>query len=129
MKTYRFDIDVLPEHLDDLDHVNNVQYLEWVQRISREHWQILTRPQWDSQYAWVVRSHHITYHHPAVLGDKLTVVTHVKTARGAQSERHVEITLEGTETLVASCVTHWVLLDAQSGKPSRVPEEMIRALE
>jgi len=129
MKTYHFNIQVRPEHLDDLHHVNNVQYLEWVQRISKEHWQKLTRPEWDSQYAWVVRSHLITYHHPAVLGDKLTVVTQVKTARGAQSERHVQITVEGTETLVVTCVTHWVLLDAESGKPSRVPEEMIRALE
>ena len=129
MKTYRFDIVVRPEHLDDLDHVNNVQYLEWVQRISKEHWQKLSRPQWDSQYVWVVRSHHITYHRPAILGDKLTVVTQVKTARGAQSERHVQIMLKGTETLVVTCVTLWVLLDAESGKPSRVPEEMIRALE
>lgn len=129
MKTYSINIAVRPEHLDDLNHVNNVQYLEWVQQISKEHWQKLTRPEWDAHYVWVVRSHHITYHHPAVLGDLLTVVTHVKAARGAQSERHVRILLEGSETPVVTCTTNWVLLDAKSGKPSRVPEDMIRAMD
>lgn len=129
MKTYRILIVVTPEHLDDLNHVNNVQYLEWVQQISKEHWQLLTRPEWDSQYVWVVRSHYITYHKPAVLGDRLTAITHVKPSKGAQSERHVKILLEGTETPVVSCITHWVLLDVASGRPSRLPEDMIRALD
>ena len=28
-------------HLDELQHVNNVQYLQWVQDISGAHWQHL----------------------------------------------------------------------------------------
>ena len=26
------------EHLDDLNHVNNVQYLYWAQEIAKTHW-------------------------------------------------------------------------------------------
>ena len=30
---------VIKEHLDDLNHVNNVQYLYWAQEIAKAHWQ------------------------------------------------------------------------------------------
>jgi acyl-CoA thioester hydrolase len=128
MKTYQINITVQAHHLDDLQHVNNVQYLEWVQQISREHWQKLSRPEWDAHYIWVVRSHLITYQRPAVLGDVLTVSTHVKASRGAQSERHVLISTADTQTPVVTCKTNWVLLDAKTGRPARMPETMIKAL-
>ena len=35
-KTYEYDLQVKNKHLDDLDHVNNVQYLQWVQDITLE---------------------------------------------------------------------------------------------
>jgi acyl-CoA thioester hydrolase len=128
MKTFELLVTVRPGHLDDLHHVNNVQYLAWVQQVSKAHWGTLTRPEWDRDYIWVVRSHHITYLHAAVLGDELSISTHVEQARGAQSERHVQIRLRGDKTPVVTCKTIWVLLDAGTGKPVRIPVEMVEAL-
>lgn len=128
MRSYQIRVTVGPEHLDDLNHVNNVQYLEWVQQISKAHWQKLTQPTWDANYIWVVHSHHITYQRSALLGEELVISTFVKQAKGAKSERHVLIS-KGDETPVVTCKTIWVLLDATSGKPVRLPEEMIRALD
>lgn len=115
------------EDLDALDHVNNVRYLEWVQDISRAHWEQLTNSQWDAHYIWVVRSHHITYHRSARLGETLRLTTYVPRAAGAISHRKVDIRLDGGMDMVAECLTEWVLLDALSGRPVRIPEE-IRAV-
>ena len=32
--THQYDLQVKKEHLDELHHVNNVQYLQWVQEIA-----------------------------------------------------------------------------------------------
>lgn len=129
MRNYQTKVTVGPEHLDELNHVNNVQYLEWVQQVSKEHWQKLSRPEWDARYVWVVRSHHITYQQSALLGEELVLSTYVKEGKGAQSERHVVISKGDSETPVVTCKTNWVLLDARTGKPVRMPEAMIQALD
>lgn len=128
MRAFQISVTVRPEHLDDLNHVNNVQYLAWVQEVSKAHWGSLSRPEWDRDYLWVVRSHQITYLHAAVLGDVLSISTHVEEARGAQSERHVQIRLAEDNTPVVTCKTIWVLLDARTGNPVRIPSEMVDAL-
>ena len=37
------EIIVLKKHLDDLNHVNNVQYLYWAQEIAKSHWAFLIK--------------------------------------------------------------------------------------
>ena len=71
MKPYSIHTKVLPEHIDDLGHVNNVQYLYWVQEVAHAHWEELTKNLYEELGVWVVRSHSITYKSPALLGDTL----------------------------------------------------------
>ena len=40
MKTYSEAFDVVPNDLDDLNHVNNIRYVEWIQEISKRHWNL-----------------------------------------------------------------------------------------
>ena len=40
MAYHQKSIRVSAQDLDDLQHVNNVRYLEWIQDISKEHWQL-----------------------------------------------------------------------------------------
>ena len=58
-------------HLDELQHVNNVQYLQWVQDIAGAHWQHLIANREETFGLWVVRSHHIEYKRQAKLGDQI----------------------------------------------------------
>ena len=60
-------IRVQAEDLDDLHHVNNVVYLQWVQDIAKAHWAVLSNPEVNRKYAWVVLRHEINYHRPARL--------------------------------------------------------------
>ena len=124
MKRYRKTHTVEAADLDDLQHVNNLRYLEWVLQIASEHWQELTRADWDKQYIWVVRSHHIQYDYPALLGERLVLETFVATAKGALSDRVVEIHSEDTGKRTTLCRTEWCLIHVDSGKPTRIPIEM-----
>ena len=124
MKRYKKNITVTDRDLDDLKHVNNVRYLEWVQEVSKEHWGQLSQPEWNKRYLWVVRSHHITYHQPALLDQILELTTYVPEAQGPISRRKVEMVLKDSGSRVAECLTEWVLLDAASGRPVRIPEEI-----
>jgi acyl-CoA thioester hydrolase len=124
MKKYHKPLIVKAADLDELHHVNNVRYLDWVQQISKEHWEVLTNKAWEQQYFWVVKRHQITYYSPALLGEALILTTYVREASGATSKRKVEIRKSQEDGLVAECLTDWVLLDRQTGKPARIPREM-----
>ena len=124
MNTFEQSILVEESHLDELQHVNNVQYLKWVQDIAGAHWQHLIRDNPTEFGLWVVRSHHIEYKRQAKLGDRLRVITHVELTEGFLSERLVRFFLEDSNTLVAQCSTQWCYLDPLSQKLLRIPEEV-----
>lgn len=111
-------------HLDTLAHVNNVQYLQWVQEAALAHWEALTASNEAEYHLWVVRSHHIEYKLPAQLGDTLLLSTYVKENQGFRSERIVEIYLKQGHKLLARCSTQWCYINKDSGKLERIPQEV-----
>lgn len=116
---------VLVEHLDALQHVNNIQYLHWVQEVAKAHWESLIKVQPDEYHNWVVRSHHIEYKHPAQLGDEITINTFVKQSKGFLSERIVEIFLKKNNQLLTRCSTQWCYINKNSGKLERIPRKVL----
>ena len=73
MQTFEKIITVSEEDLDQLYHVNNVRYVQWVQDIAEAHWlQNVTKDILDN-YFWVLISHHIEYKSEATLGDQLKI--------------------------------------------------------
>lgn len=121
MEPFEQNLRVTEAHLDELQHVNNVQYLQWVQDIAGAHWQSLIANKTETFGLWVVRSHHIEYKRQAKLGDQLRAVTHVELTEGFLSERIVRFYLEDTTTLVAQCSTQWCYLDPTTHKLLRIP--------
>lgn len=124
MNSFEQTIDVEAQHLDELQHVNNVQYLQWVQDIAGAHWQHLIKNREEAFGLWVVRSHHIEYKRQAKLGDRLRIVTHVEVTEGFLSERRVRFYLADSSTLVAQCSTQWCYLDPTTQKLLRIPPEI-----
>ncbi|MEM9001768.1 MAG: thioesterase family protein [Bacteroidota bacterium] len=121
---YRFEstITVGKDDLDELDHVNNVTYVKWIQEVSREHWHSVTDTAISEVMVWVVREHHITYVSPARIDEILTAVTYIQKTKGPISTRIVEIRNNKTNKLVVTSSTDWCLLDAKTFRPKRVPE-------
>ena len=86
---YILKIKVIKDHLDDLNHVNNVQYLIWSQEIAKAHWQKINN-KIDIEGVWMVRSHEVEYRLGAFLNDEIRIETHVKKIKGPLSLRIVE---------------------------------------
>jgi acyl-CoA thioester hydrolase len=111
---------VTKEHLDDLNHVNNVQYLYWAQEIAKAHWQkikpLISKP----SAVWMVRNHEVTYKLGAFLGDTIRVETHVKEVRGPLSTRVVEFFDDNSNQLLVRCKTQWCFIDPVIRKPLRI---------
>lgn len=124
MQTFKKTITVSKNDLDQLNHVNNVRYVQWVQDIAEAHWcQNATKPILDS-YFWVLLSHHIEYKNQAVLGDVLTLKTFVSKSEGLTSIRHVEIYNTSNNKLIVTSETKWCLMSTVTKKPTRILKDI-----
>lgn len=124
MQSFEINIIVTQEDLDNLNHVNNVRYVQWVQDVAEEHWHEKATDKILSEYFWVLLKHHIEYKNPAVLGDVITLKTHIKSSGGATCVRMVDIYNQNTDKLLASSETTWCLVSQNNMRPTRITEEI-----
>jgi acyl-CoA thioester hydrolase len=117
-------IDVKPEDMDALGHVNNVVYLQWVQEAAAAHWEALASEAVKNRVRWVVLRHEIDYKVPVLPQDSIEVRTWVSGVDGVKSERRVQIWLQPSGKLAAEARTQWCLLDAITLKPKRIDDEI-----
>jgi acyl-CoA thioester hydrolase len=122
---FKITITVSAKDIDNLNHVNNVVYLQWVQEVASAHWDTVATDELKKKYSWVVLRHEIDYRNPAYLGDELLVQTWVSTCEGARSVRHVEFFQVNSGVLVAETKTTWCLLDAQTMRPRRIGSDIV----
>ena len=119
---------VRPEAIDEMGHANNVETLRWVEAVGRAHLEAVGFPLdrlFATGGAFVARRHEIDYLRPTYAGDRLTLRTRVASIGGARSVREVSI-LRGEEE-VARARTDWAFVDLESGRPRRVPGEILAA--
>ncbi|MFP3943733.1 MAG: acyl-CoA thioesterase [Alphaproteobacteria bacterium] len=108
---------------DENGHVNNVVYLGWVQDIATAHWRSRVPAGEQNRWAWVVLRHEIDYRRPLVPGETAAGRTWVGQRRGPRFDRFVRI--DGPDgRMCAQAHSGWVLVDAASRSPVRVPEWM-----
>ncbi len=123
MHIFYLPIKVIAEDIDEMNHVNNIVYLRYVQEAAIGHWKTVPQEIY-SQILWVARRHEIDYLKPAFVGEDLIAKTWVDSFIGVKSLRHCEI-MRGDEVLARS-VTHWVALDSQTFRPKRITEEIVK---
>jgi len=125
---YKLTIDVLRQDIDELNHVNNVVYLRWVQDAAYAHWNSMAPDELKAQCNWVVLRHEIDYHAPAFPGDVIEACTWIDPAEGPKQKRHVFILRKTDQKPLASATTWWCLLDSLTNRPKKVSSEISSAL-
>jgi acyl-CoA thioester hydrolase len=118
---------VTTKDIDDLNHVNNVVYVKWMDEVAFEHWSFLTKENPLPEYIWVVLRHEIDYIKQAVLGDKIIVKTWVGETKGFKSERYMEF--YKNDDLLLKAKTVWGMLAAKTYKPVRIRENVLKVLQ
>lgn len=124
--SYQETITVSKQHLDGLNHVNNVIYIQWLNDISEKHWKKITSPQLTQASVWIVLKHEIKYIKQAVLGDVLTVKTHIGETFAATSIRYVTFLKNNTPVAIAQST--WCLIDKINLKPKRIGQDILDVL-
>ncbi|NGZ90239.1 acyl-CoA thioesterase [Psychroflexus maritimus] len=122
---YSKTIQVQPEHIDTLNHVNNLTYMKWVMEIAEEHWKEIAYKEIIDQYAWVVLEHHMYYKSPAFLGDELEISTWIKSHGKFKSLRAVEMKRISDQKVVAYSETNWCFIDQEKQKPASIFSEVV----
>ncbi|MBW3597852.1 MAG: acyl-CoA thioesterase, partial [Planctomycetes bacterium] len=98
---------------------------QWIQQMAVAHWEAAADPAHRDAYFWVVVRHEIDYLRPAREGDRVTARTWVGQApKGARFDRFVEFTGPDGRICVRAR-TFWAMLDRASGRPMRVPREVV----
>jgi acyl-CoA thioester hydrolase len=120
-------ITVSSKDIDTLQHVNNLIYVKWMDKIATEHYAFLTKDNPLPQYVWVVTRHEIDYLKQAVLGDKITVKTWVGETKGITSIRFMNFYKDNI--LLVKAKTVWVMLDSKTFKPTRIRENVLKVLQ
>lgn len=77
---------------------------------------------------WVARLTHLQRLEPARHGDELVVRTWVSDFRRVRSFRQYEVSRIADDAVIARAATDWVYVDAVSGAPAIVPQEIQSAL-
>jgi acyl-CoA thioester hydrolase len=123
--SFELTLAALPEHIDELGHVNNAVWVQWVQQVAVAHWEAVADAAHKTAYVWVVVRHEIDYLRAAHEGDRISARTWVGDApQGARFDRFVEFT-SGDGKICVRCRTQWAIIDKALGRPIRVPPEVI----
>ncbi|HYE18789.1 MAG TPA: thioesterase family protein [Tepidisphaeraceae bacterium] len=122
-----YEFDVPPESIDANGHVNNVEYVRWMQDAGVRHHEVVGGPPLLAALAatWVARETTVRYLRPAMPGDRVRVRTWVAQSRRVLSTRHYEIRRAVDGVPLATGHTDWVLIDVATGRPKSIPPEIV----
>ena len=123
--TFTMDFVARPEHIDELGHVNNAVWVQWMEQVAVTHWRTVADPAHDAAYFWVIVRHEIDYLRAALEGERITARTWAGEApQGARFDRHMELVGEDGKVRVRAR-SWWAIIDKAAGRPIRVPAEVI----
>ncbi len=129
---FEFPHSVSPDEIDGVGHVNNIEYLRWLQDAAVAH---STAQGWPSEayhrlgLGWVVRTHFIEYLVPAFAGDQLLIRTWIADMKRVTSMRRYEILRPSDGKTLATANTNWAFVNFTTLQPCRVPAEITGAFE
>ncbi len=113
------------QHIDQLGHVNNAVWVQWMEAISVAHWEAVAPAEHKAKYIWVVTRNEIDYRGNIREGESVTATTWIPDApSGAKFDRCVEFRDGKGKALVRSRMT-WAIIEVASGRPLRIPRELV----
>ncbi len=120
---YQYTFEVGPDAIDENGHVNNVEYVRWMQEAATRHAEAMgsLAALADLDATWVVREHDIKYFQPAFAGDRIGVQTWIENFRKVRSLRRYRFVKLDGYVVLAEGATHWIFVSTKTGKPMTVP--------
>ncbi len=129
MRRFEYEITVPPDSIDQLGHVNNIEYVRWVQDAAVKH-SDATGLDWNAylemKAAFVIRRHVIEYLREAKVGERLRVATWIESATRITALRATEIRNEKGDAILTAQTT-WVFVSLETMRPVRINQRVAEA--
>jgi acyl-CoA thioester hydrolase len=125
-------IQVQPEHIDSLGHVNNVVYMHWMQDVASAHIEALglgLKEYQQLKHAMVAVEHQVQYRKAAFLGDEITLRTWLNDLNALYSFRQYAFYRAKDQSLLFTGNTKWACIELQSGRPKRMSPTFLQAYQ
>ncbi len=127
MRDYEIKHTVMADEIDAFAHVNNMVYLKWFNIVAMEHCAAVGysgKLLWEKGFGWIIKSHRIEYIVPVRPYENIVIKTRVESVKAASSIRSYKVVNEKGE-LCANGETVWVWVNYKTGRPSRIPQEVL----
>lgn len=123
---------VLPEHIDVMQHTNNVVYLRWLEDIAWDHSRHLGLDEAAYQrlgYGMAARRHELDYLMATRLGEEIWLGTWILHTDKVVIRRAYQFVRPADGKTVFRGRTQWVCIDIKEGRPRRLPPEFQAAYQ
>lgn len=123
--TYR----VRPDDIDMFQHVHNSRYFDYVMAARYDQMELFYGMSMEefmnSGYGWVVRTAHIDYKRPMVMGQEFTVETGIESINSKGCRVTFEIKMTNSDKVASDGWFDYILIDIKTGRGTKVTQEMI----
>lgn len=128
LKIYTKIIPITLAYIDDNNHVNNVNYLQWMQDIGFEHinHNVPSSFYESNPITWFVKEHTIEYKLPCVLGDEILIRTWIASAKRVYATREYEFVRVADGKVVAQAKSIFVCMHQTKLKPVSISKEFTK---
>ncbi len=128
---YRYEITVPAAAIDENGHLNNVEYVQWMQRVAIAHANHTPCAQASAAVGctWIVRAHRIEYLQSAFEGEAIAILTWIANIRKVRALRKYKFFRLSDGVVLATGETDWVFADAKTGRPKAMPAAVATAFE
>lgn len=120
---HEYSIAIKASDIDFMGHVNNANYLTWVQEAVIAHWQNFAPAEAVADHLWVALKHEITYRKPAFLEDDVIADVLLEKVQGARAF-YTTIIKRG-EDVLAEVQSSWCCIDADTMRPTRLAKDIV----
>lgn len=117
---------VLPEHIDVMQHTNNVVYLRWLEDIAWDHSRHLGLDEAAYErlgHGMVARRHELDYLQPTFLDEEICLATWILHTDRLSIRRAYQFLRPADGVTVFRGRTQWVCVDIKEGRVRRMPAE------
>ncbi|WP_155414867.1 acyl-CoA thioesterase [Neorhizobium galegae] len=122
--TFDHPIVISAADIDEMGHVNNTVYLQWVQDAVVQYWEHVSPPDVRSRLLWVALQHQVIYRRPLFLGDRVAALV---TATGTRGSRASFTTMfKRGDDIAAEVRSSWCCVDASTRRPRRIADDIAR---
>lgn len=127
---FESEIAIRPDDIDLNNHVHNTKYIDYV--LAARYDQMINEYKMSMKdfeelgYNWIVSITYIEYKRALNLDDKILVRTQMDKVNGAQCKVNFWIVKKENNKIAALGYLTYTMISLKSGRPVRVPEEIIK---